>query len=293
MIQDIYPSVFHNSFQNVTPDGSSKVLAFRKGELLVSYVEENQNLAYPVRNEFPKDVFLIYAFEIDDRKYFLTFEMDEPLPGYDFMDLRTMRKYALKDHTEIFAAYSGYHLYKWYESSRFCGRCGEKTKLDEAERAMHCPACGNKIYPRINPAVIVGVTNGNKLLLTKYRQGFGYNALIAGFTEFGETLEETVRREVMEEVGLKVNNIRYYKSQPWGIALDILTGFYCEVEGDDTIRMDESELKYAEWVERENIELQPWDHSLTNEMMKVFKEGKEADACAASFAGAIYFGRGS
>ena len=100
-------------------------------------------------------------------------------------------------------------------------------------------------------------------------------ALVAGFAEIGETLEETVQREVMEEVGLKVKNIRYYKSQPWGMALDILTGFFCELDGDNSIKMDESELKYAEWVKREDVVLQPSDYSLTNEMMKLFRDGKE------------------
>ena len=78
----------------------------------------------------------------------------------------------------------------------------------------------------------------------------------------------------MEETGLKVKNIRYYKSQPWGIASDILMGFYCDVDGDDEIKMDESELKYAQWVPREEIVLQPLEYSLTNEMMKMFKESK-------------------
>ena len=76
----------------------------------------------------------------------------------------------------------------------------------------------------------------------------------------------------MEEVGLRVKNIRYYKSQPWGIASDILMGFFCDVDGDETIRRDDSELKYAEWVEPENIVLQPTEDSLTNEMMRLFKE---------------------
>lgn len=138
---------------------------------------------------------------------------------------------------------------------------------------MKCEECGYIIYPRLNPAVIVGVRNGDSLLLTKYRQGYGYNALVAGFVEIGETLEECVAREVMEETGLSVKNITYYKSQPWGIAGDILVGFYCDVDGDDTIHMDDNELKYAEWVRREDIELQPANYSLTNEMMRMFKNG--------------------
>ena len=79
----------------------------------------------------------------------------------------------------------------------------------------------------------------------------------------------------MEETGLTVTDIRYYKSQPWGVAGDILAGFYCVATGDKTIRMDENELKYAEWVEREQIELQPDSNSLTNEMMKRFMDGIE------------------
>ncbi len=77
----------------------------------------------------------------------------------------------------------------------------------------------------------------------------------------------------MEEAGIKVKNIKYYKSQPWGMAQDILMGFYCEVDGDDTIHMDKNELRYAEWVNREDVELQPNNLSLTNEMMQIFKEG--------------------
>jgi NAD+ diphosphatase len=148
--------------------------------------------------------------------------------------------------------------------------------LSQTERAIVCPACGRTIYPRIVPAVIVGVTDGDRILMTKYAgRSIPFYALIAGFTEIGETFEETVAREVMEEVGLKVRNIRYYKSQPWAIADDILAGFYCDVDGDTTIRLDTSELKEGVWMKREEVVLQPDDYSLTNEMMLMFKEGRE------------------
>ena len=90
-------------------------------------------------------------------------------------------------------------------------------------------------------------------------------------------MEETVAREVMEETGVAVKNITYYKSQPWGIAQDVLIGYFCEVSGNPHIHMDKNELKYAEWVSREDIVLQPNNLSLTNEMMRIFKEGQGAD----------------
>ncbi|EEP28764.1 hydrolase, NUDIX family [Shuttleworthella satelles DSM 14600] len=149
-------------------------------------------------------------------------------------------------------------------------------EMGSREREMICPNCGNPVYPKIMPAVIVAVTNGDRILMTKYRnRGIGYYALVAGFVEIGETFEDTVRREVMEETGLTVKNIRYYKSQPWGIADDLLAGFYCDLDGDDAIRMDEEELSEAAWFERGQIEGQPDHLSLTNEMMLTFRDGRE------------------
>ena len=130
------------------------------------------------------------------------------------------------------------------------------------------------VYPRINPAVIVGVTDGDRLLLTKYRgRAYKKYALVAGFTEIGESFEQTVAREVMEETGLKVKDIRYYKSQPWGFADNILAGYFCEVDGDPTIQMDQEELSVAEWFQRDEIPVEPEDLSLTNEMIIHFKQG--------------------
>mgnify|MGYP005880150537 CR=1 FL=1 len=96
-----------------------------------------------------------------------------------------------------------------------------------------------------------------------------------GFAEIGETIEETVHREVMEEVGLKVKNLRYYKSQPWSFSGTLLFGFFCDVDGDDTLTVDHEELSMAQWVERDKIPDQGNNISLTKEMMMLFRDGKE------------------
>ena len=142
---------------------------------------------------------------------------------------------------------------------------------------MRCAACGNMIFPRIAPAAIIGVTHGDKLLLSKYaNRNYTRYGMLAGFIEIGETVEEGVAREVMEEVGLKVKNIRYYKSQPWGIAGNLSVGYYCDLDGDDeTITLDENELSMAEWFSRDEIPYEDEGISLTGEMIRMFQQGKE------------------
>ena len=126
--------------------------------------------------------------------------------------------------------------------------------MTKKERMMRCEYCGQMEFPKICPAVIIGVTDGNRLLMSKYAgRDYKKYALIAGFAEIGETIEETVQREVMEEVGLKVKNLRYYKSQPWSFSDTLLFGFFAELDGSAEITLDEEELALAEWFEREEI----------------------------------------
>lgn len=276
MIQDIYPHKLNNHYRpEVKPDEDSVVFCFDGDSVLVKEEE-----SFPIVRDFnllDKDE-LIYLFSVDeDKTFFLLRDLNKAASlapaGFSFINIRSLRRSGVLDKCSVFAAFTALHLSHWYENNKYCGRCGARTFLDDKERALKC-SCGNTVYPRLAPAVIVGVLNKDKMLVTKYNRGYQNFALVAGFTEIGETLEECVAREVMEETGLKVKNIRYYKSQPWGIVDDILTGFYCDVDGSDAITMDESELKVAEWRTKEDIELQPDDFSLTNEMMKMFKEGK-------------------
>lgn len=273
MIQNILPDILNNHFEPFRPEEGDRVILFRGDRLAAHYDPEQAVFSFPAWESFPGNVTAVYLFSVSGVRYFLLMDAELLPEGCAWYTLREFRAEKQCTNTGVMIAFTAWHLFQWYRTSRYCGACGTPTEFDSAERAMVCPKCGNRIYPRINPAVIVGVRNGDRLLLTRYQVGYGYNALIAGFTEIGETVEETVRREVMEEAGLKVKNICYYKSQPWGIAADVLMGFYCDVDGDDTIHRDDSELKYAEWVRREDIELQPDSLSLTNEMMSVFKNG--------------------
>ena len=270
MIQDIYPHKLINAYCPCTPtEGDAAMIYDDRGRLLAR--EAAGQIAFPAVGEVCAQG-AQYLFTVDDRRYFLLPGAEGSSPeGYQYLNITQLRD--LAPGKELFAAFTAYHLWRWYRDNRFCGRCGVPMGHSPTERSLKCPACGQVVYPRLNPAVIVGVISGDCLLLTRYKTGFAYNALVAGFCEIGETLEETVAREVYEETGLEVEHIRYYKSQPWGMAQDLLAGFFCEAKGDD-IRVDRSELKESRFVRREDIELQPNDLSLTNEMMRLFRDGK-------------------
>lgn len=273
MIQDLGTHCYHNEYIPVPPTEQDFVLCYNAKNVLVRKTENSFLL--PRLCDIPnwESQPYIYLFSIDEQHFYMLPNLEPSLlSDFSFEDLVIFRSQQPKDF--CFALVTGFHLFNWYESRKFCGKCGEKLLHDTKERMMYCPHCHNTEYPKISPAVIVGIRNKNKILLSKYagRNTTRY-ALIAGFTEIGETLEDTVRREVMEEVGLKVKNIQYYKSQPWGLSGSVLSGFYCDLDGDDTITLDREELSTAQWFEREEIPYDDYDVSLTREMMIQFKKG--------------------
>ncbi len=272
MIQDIAPDALYNPYLPRAPRAEDHLLLFdEEGRQYVRIGADG--LRFPRVGEVSAEG-AVYLFSVNATGFFLAPRgTNASLPGFGWKNIRELRDEG--SGAALYAAFTGWHLWRWYADNRCCGRCGAPNALHPKERALQCTCCGQIVYPRINPAVIVGVIRGDSLLITRYRSGYAHNALVAGFTEIGETLEETVAREVREETGLRVRNIRYYRSQPWGIAQDILAGFYCDAEGGGRIRMEETELCSALWTPRQEIELQPNDYSLTNEMMRVFREGRE------------------
>lgn len=276
MIQDIGAGRFHNEYRACTPQPGDRILCYQNRNVLSRYEAGQLTfLTYEEAGGQMEDTFR-YLFSIDGVAYFLpeaeAFGADamQRLPeGVGWQPLELFR--TARPREAAFAAVTGFQLAEWYRTRRYCPQCGHRMVHDDIERMMHCTSCGLMEYPKICPAVIVGVTKGDEILLTRYAgRSYKKYALIAGFAEVGETIEETVHREVMEEVGLKVKNLHYYKSQPWSASSTLLMGFFCEADGDDEIRLDQSELAEARWCPR--AEVPEWeDVSLTMEMMQVFR----------------------
>lgn len=278
MIQDIGPYVYKNEYKPEAPEKNDYVMHFEKGKLMAKI--QGDVVHFPTFAECEASNSEIYQsatylFAIDDMRFYLVDELQYE-DGYEWIGKEAFRH--LKPEHLAFAGITAFQLHNWYQNHKFCGRCGHPMKKDEQERMLYCESCRTMEYPKICPAVIVGITDGNRLLLTKYAgREYTKYALVAGFAEIGESIEETVRREVMEEVGLKVKNITYYKSQPWSFTDTLLFGFYCEVDGSSEITLDETELSVAEWFEREEIPVTEKTVSLTNEMILNFKYGKSEE----------------
>lgn len=273
MIQDIGQRHFFNQWELTSPQPEDLVFVFDKREVLLSDREElprYQELEGLGISEYR------YLFRVDDQRYFLAWtEGPVEFPGYHYQLARSFRNIRPMDRT--LAGYTAIHLNTWYRANRFCGRCGKPMVPGTDERKMVCPSCGNVVYPRLNPSVIVAVTDGDRLLMIKYNQrthAVRHYVLVAGFVEIGETAEQCVAREVMEEAGIRVKNIRYFASQPWGCDGNLILGYTAQLDGDDRIKADLVELDDCRWFRREEVPVPDDDVSVTSEMIHRFAAGE-------------------
>lgn len=171
----------------------------------------------------------------------------------EYIDLLTVAK----QHDEFIytLASKGNLLLNWFKKNKYCGVCGKENYMKNSinERVLVCSECGNLTWPRTSPAIIVAVTKGDKLLLV-YNKKFPERkySVIAGFVEYGETLEDCVKREVYEEAGIKVKNIKYFGSQPWPFPNSMMIAFTAEyLEGE--IKVDGEEIESANWYSKEEV----------------------------------------
>ena len=274
MIQDIAPHKYNNQYKKEELKQGAKLIIIEKDSMLLK--ESDNQITIPGTEDFP-EIFETqketarFLYTIDEIPYFLIADSDVKEQGeWRYLEIRNLRGY--EPMWTAFACTVGGQLYRWYEKNRFCGHCGAKTVHQETERAMFCPECRQIIYPAVPPSVIVGIKDGDRILLTKYAHGaYRKYSLVAGYAEIGESMEQTVEREVMEEVGLRVKNITYYKSQPWPISDTFLMGYFAELDGSDQITLQEEELAEATWFYRSELPELQSHLSLTNEMIEYFR----------------------
>ncbi|HYD55314.1 MAG TPA: NAD(+) diphosphatase [Burkholderiales bacterium] len=170
-----------------------------------------------------------------------------PLEGHSWEGLRAL--FSVLDDAQFALAGRALQLVDWDRTHQFCGRCGARTEAKREERVRVCPACKLSAYPRVAPATMMLVKRGRELLLGRsphFPPGM-YSAL-AGFVEPGESLEQCVQREVAEEVGVRVSNIRYFASQSWPFPHSLMIAFVCDWESGE-IRPQEGEIEAANWFE--------------------------------------------
>jgi len=169
----------------------------------------------------------------------------EPPEGFAFVGLR--EAFGLLGEVEWNVAGRAVQLLEWDRTHRHCGACGVETEPLTEERARRCPACELTAFPRLSPAVIVAIERGDEILLARGpRFAPGRYALVAGFVEAGESLEDAVAREIREEVGIEVDEITYVASQPWPFPHSLMVGFFARHAGGE-IRVDDDEIEDARW----------------------------------------------
>jgi len=194
---------------------------------------------------------------------------DESLPaGMDFKDLRQV--YGLLEEDLFVLGGRAVQIVEWDRTHQYCGRCGSRTQTKETERAKVCPQCGLHNFPRLSPAIIVAVERGDAILLARsahFPQGLF--SVLAGFVEPGETIEECVVREVKEEVGITVGNVRYFGSQPWPFPNSLMLGFTAEyVNGE--LELDAAEIAEAGWFRADSLPSIPGRISIAGRMIRWF-----------------------
>lgn len=271
MINEIAPDIFNMSILTREKlELEDRVLCYKGNKILVKTGEGN--LVIPSKGELGDFIDEgVFLGDLDGERWVIA-EKDIEVPqGYSYITMSEVRQGSDKLSKWIIAV--GFQLYRWMEDNKFCGRCGYAMELKNDERAVKCTSCRNIVFPKLSPAIIVAITKGDKLLMAKNKMHSGpYYSLIAGYVEAGETIEETVKREVMEEVGIEVKNIRYYKSQPWPFSSSLMLGFFAEYDGENEIKIDESELSHADWFDAKGLPEIPNLDSVAGEMIRIFRD---------------------
>lgn len=208
-------------------------------------------------------------FHQDEHNEHLMFDYQQSLVEHDAYTGISLREAAFNLPSGAFQRIAQAWQYALFlRTHRFCSQCGSHMRVVEWEIAMHCDRCQHRCYPRISPCIIVAVMHQNKILLAqgKAQRERGFYSVLAGFVESGETLEQAVHREVYEEVGIQINNLRYFDSQPWPFPHSLMMGFIADyAEGE--LKPDGKEILEADWYDFAQLPTVPPKVSIAGRMI--------------------------
>jgi len=250
-------------------------LLFKKNKFLV--LENEGKFALPDIDLYKLEIKTVrrqYIGQVDGRScYAAELSPDTMIPeGMSFCDLRRLLDQIPADLFSLVGRAN--QIMHWDRNHQYCSRCGTQTENKKDERAKLCPSCGFVNYPRISPAIIVAITRGQEILLARgSRFQTAFYSVLAGFVEPGETFEECVQREVEEEVGLKVKNIKYFSSQPWPFPDSLMVGFTAEYDSGD-LNIDQREILDAGWYTADQLPLIPSTGSIARQLIDWFIQTK-------------------
>lgn len=273
MIQDIDPKQLDIDFRPTRITSEDLVILVHEHNILMN--EEGGTFTFVSYKDLQTQMDVtpenfVYLFAVDNQSFYLYLGVETlSSTKNNFVWVGKRDLFNLEEAYLGFVAYTASHLHEWYTTNVYCGRCGKAMNVSQTDRTIQCPKCSLTKYPQINPVVIVAIHDKDKLLLTKYaNSSYDRYALVAGFVEIGESFEAAVKREVFEEVGLHVKNIEYYGSQPWGISGGILSGYFAQLDGDSTVKLDLEELKEGTWFTKDTMpEVNENEKSLTRTLM--------------------------
>ena len=273
MLNELSPGIFDNKYFHINEIGDEDfLLCYRDNQVLLK--KSGDDYEIPRKRDFIESIESpVYLFSINSVHCFGFVKSQINQDSFEFHDIFMLRNLKNKEFAWIGSV--GHQLITWHNNNKYCGRCGSKTELKKDERAIVCPECNLVAFPKISPAIIVAITCNNKILLAKGKNYKGdFYALIAGFVDVGESIEETVVREVKEEVGLDIKNLKYYKSQPWPFSSSLMLGFTAEADDTSQIIIDEKEIKEAGWFERGNLPTHASEVSISGDLIAAFEKGK-------------------
>lgn len=272
MIQDILPHHFDNTFQSKSYiEANDFVFHFRDNALLLK--KEKGEFHLPRKEELNSCASEgIFMFELNHTACFLVWDCESTKNAMlAYYEVSFRNPFCQKEID--WSAGVALQLKNWYQAHKFCGKCGSVTKHKQDERAILCPSCKSILFPHISPAIIVAILCEDKILLARGASfPEGYFSLIAGYLDVGESIEDAVRREVREEVGVEIKNIRYYNSQPWPFSGSMMIGFIAEAKEHQDIKIDGLEILEADWFQGDKLPNYPPDRSIAGEIIEKFKQ---------------------